>query len=481
MIGGVVVEVQPGSIAESLDIRPGDVLLEINGHPLRDVLDVQFYAADEELELLLCRGDEEMLFQSERDYDVPLGLDFTSPTFDGLRRCRNRCDFCFVSQMPPGLRPSLYVRDDDYRYSVLYGNFITLTHLTREDWERLAEQRLSPLYVSVHATEPDLRRRLLGQVGIPDILPQIDRLADLGIAVHAQIVLIPGINDGVQLIRTLADLTERYPAVQSIGIVPVGLTGYHRGCCRLHTAEQAAAIIDQLRPLQAACRARHGLSLAYLADEWYLFTGLDVPADEGYDGYPQIENGIGLVRRFLEDSYRLQIAGCGLQISSCTLVCGTLIAPVMRQVAQETAAQSGCRIEVVPVVNQLFGETVTVSGLLGGEDVLLALQGHDLGETVLLPKTMFAARPAKDRPDRQGYIQSLSRFDSARPGFGNPLGASLDPLSRAGKGSAGTDRQSSVVRTLDDLTLQDLTEQLDRPVVMADLMSEIWGGSACAA
>lgn len=444
MSGGVVAAVERGSIAQALGIRRGDVLLEINGHPVRDVLDVQFYAADEELDLLVRRGQEELCLHAVRAYNVPLGLDFTAPTFDGLRRCENRCDFCFVAQMPPGLRHSLYIRDDDYRYSVLYGSFITLTRLSPEDWERFQEQRLSPLYVSVHVTEPDLRRQLLGRQDIPDILSQIDRLVALGIVVHAQIVLVPGVNDGAHLARSVADLSARYPAVCSIGVVPVGLTRYHRGRCSLYTPAQAEAIIEQIVPLQAAFRRQHGLSLVYLADEWYLLSGREVPPAETYDDYPQIENGIGLVRQFLDDSRQLaadlaRSASLSPRVGSCTLVCGTLIAPVLQEAAQDLEAHSGVRIEVVPVANRLFGETVTVSGLLAAEDVIAALRARDLGEIVFLPGAMFAEPPFEDARTAPGDLR-----DEARE------------------------------RTLDGLVVQDLEERLGRPVVTANWMSQVW-------
>lgn len=427
LCGGAVSAVEPGSIAAELHIRPGDVLVSINGRRLRDVLDVQFYTAEETLELLVRRGRQEFSVYAERDYDRPLGLDFTSPVFDHMRLCDNRCEFCFVAQMPPSnrhLRRSLYLRDDDYRYSVLYGSFITLTNLTQEDWQRIEEQRLAPLYISVHATEPDLRGRLLGRDGLPDILEQIDRLADLGIEMHTQIVLIPGLNDGAHLLRTVTDLAARYPAVQSIGIVPVGLTRYHRGLCRTFTPQEALAVIEQIKPLQKVYRKQHNSLLVYLADEWYLMTGTLIPSNEDYDDYPQIENGIGLVRQFLEDSRRLRIAADrGLRTTGCTLVCGVSIAPVIQAEARKLAEKTGIQFGLAPVVNQLFGETVTVSGLLGGEEVIAALQGRELGKVVCLPRAMF---------DEAGE------------------------------------------RTLDDLTMADLAVRLGRPVIAAGLMSEVW-------
>jgi putative radical SAM enzyme (TIGR03279 family) len=431
MSGGTISSVAPGSVGAAIGLRAGDVLLEINGHPLRDVLDVQFYAADEALELVVRRGAQEIVYEVERDYGRPLGLDFATPTFDGMRRCRNRCEFCFVQQMPPGLRPSLYVKDDDYRYSVLYGSYITLTNLTEEDWARLAEQRLSPLYVSVHATDPDLRNKLLGMKGIPDVLAQIDRLAELGIVMHAQIVLIPGLNDGQQLVRTVSELAARHPAVQSIGVVPVGLTRYHRGRCQRYTPAGARAILDLLSPMQHAYQSGYGRTLLYLADEWYVLADRPVPPDEAYDDYPQLENGIGLVRQFLDDYAALDVRAGRPQGSRYTLACGTLIAPVLREVAVDLRERSGVTLEIVPAVNHSFGETVTVSGLLTGADVLAALEGREIGEAVFVPGAMFTAY----MPDHQ---------------------------------DGGT------LRTLDDQSPDDLAGVLGRPVVVASCMSEVW-------
>jgi len=392
-MGGMIASVEPGSIAEEIGLRAGDEVMAINGHPLRDVIDYQFYGAEESLEVLVRQNDEDVIYEVERDYGDDLGIEFTTHTFDGLRTCHNHCPFCYLKGMPPGLRPSLYVPDDDYRLSFLFGNFVTLTNLGESDWDRLAEQRLSPLYVSVHTTDPPLRRRMLGNSSAPDVLAQLRRLAALGIQVHAQIVLVPGWNDGDHLALSVADLAALYPAVQSIAIVPVGLTRYQRGRLRPYTSGEAREVLAQIALWQADFRRRYGVTLVYPADEWYLLAGQSVPAAENYDGFPQIENGVGLVRRFL-DEWR-DVSSSGLRgpgsLGGLTVVCGTMIAPVMRQVMGELAALTGTTVEVVPVVNEFFGETVTVSGLLTGQDVIAGLRGRSLGELTLLPRAMFDA------------------------------------------------------------------------------------------
>jgi len=379
MPGGLIVRVSSGSLAERLGLQPGDELLAIDDHLLRDVIDVRFYSAKERLTLRVCRRGKEMALGVERRYDEPLGLEFARPTFDtAIRRCNNRCDFCFVEQMPAGLRRSLYVKDDDYRHSFLFGNYVTLTNMTEADWERIGEQRLSPLYVSVHATDLAARRRLLHNPTAPDVMAQLRRLAEAGIEAHTQIVLVPGLNDGEQLERSIGHLAELYPAVRSVSVVPVGLTRFHRGGCRLYTPEEVRTVVEQVVAWQAKLRARLGVNFAYLSDEWYLRLGNKVPPAEAYDGLELGENGVGLVRRFLD-----RTASGRRRMANGTLVTGTLFAPVLRQVTAGLAD-----IEVVPVVNRFFGETVTVAGLLTAQDVVQQVQTRGL-DTVVLPASMF--------------------------------------------------------------------------------------------
>jgi len=358
--------------------------LTINDHPLRDVIDVRFYGADEALTFQARRGDTVFTAQVEREVGVPLGLEFARPTFDtDIRRCNNRCDFCFVAQMPAGLRRSLYVRDDDYRHSFLFGSYVTLTNLSEEDWQRIGEQRLSPLYVSVHATEVGLRRRFLRNPDAPDVMDQLRRLAQMGIEVHAQIVVVPGLNDGPHLDRSIDDLAGLHPAVRSVSVVPVGLTRFHQGGCRLPTLDEVRAVLDQVSRWQQRLLPRLGVRFAYLSDEWYLRLGEEVPSLEAYDGLDLTENGVGLVRGFLEAARR----GRGIEVAnqrSATLVTGELFAPVLRDAVARRAG-----FEVVAVVNRFFGDTVTVAGLLTAQDVIEQLGERPLRDTVVLPAAMF--------------------------------------------------------------------------------------------
>ncbi|MBN1954720.1 MAG: DUF512 domain-containing protein [Anaerolineae bacterium] len=391
MPGGRVTRVARGSLAARIGLQPGDELVAIDDAPLRDVIDVQYYAAKDQLSLHVRRGEQEQTLAARRRYGEPLGIEFDRPTFDtDIRRCNNHCEFCFVAQMPPGLRRSLYVKDDDYRHSFLFGNYVTLTNLDEADWQRIAEQHLSPLHVSVHATEPELRRQLLHNAAAPEVMGQLRRLAALGIEAHAQLVLLPGLNDGPHLERSLDDLATLYPALRSVSAVPVGLTRFHRGGCRVHTLAEMRATFEQVKRRQEQFLARWGVHFAYLSDEWYLRLGEHVPPTEAYDGLDLTENGVGLVRQFLGSRFQVSGFRATLNLKSetlrleTTLVTGQLFAPTL---CQATAHLPG--VEVVPIANHFFGETVTVAGLLTTQDVIEQLGGRPLGQRIVLPAAMF--------------------------------------------------------------------------------------------
>ncbi len=407
--GGRIAAVAPGGLGAQLGLEPGDRLLAIDGEPVCDWVDYRFRIAGEAVELLIRRRDgEEWLLEVEKDYDDDLGVRFEEDLFDGLKRCHNACLFCFLDQMPQGLRPSLYLPDDDYRLSFMHGNFITLTNLREDDLRRIVAQRLSPLYVSVHATNPEVRRHLMRNRRSGRVMDDLRRLAGAGIALHCQLVLCPGINDGPELDRSIADLTGLGEAVRSIAAVPVGLTRHRLGLPRLRpfSAEEAAAVVDQVEDWQARLRPRTGRGVVHAADEFYVLAGRTVPPAASYDDFPQLENGIGLLRLFT-DEFREALAdgrfGTGARTRRVTVVTGRSAAPTLELLAREDGLHA--RVRIFPVDNDFFGRTVTVAGLLTGEDIIAQLRaarerGEDLGEAVLLPRVVVREGDGRFLDDR---------------------------------------------------------------------------------
>jgi putative radical SAM enzyme (TIGR03279 family) len=388
----LITTVEPHSVAARARLRPGDRLLALNDAPLRDIIDVQIHSAEPELTFLVEREGQQLERHVQRRYGEPLGLDFAEALFDGkIRTCRNACDFCFVAQMAPGLRSPLYVKDDDFRLSFLHGNYITLTNLDEADWERIEEQYLSPLYVSVHATEPDVRIGLMHNPRAGEIMAQLERLADIGIEVHTQAVLMPGRNDGPHLDRTIADLASLYPDVVDLSVVPVGLTRWHDPRLRPYTDDEAAAVLAQTLAWQARLREESDAGFVYPSDEWFLRAGKPLPDLAGYDGLlpALIENGVGMVRLFLDRWPELQQALVQAGGPRQTWVTGALFAPVLRERAAAFTAVTGIDAEVVAVANHAFGKTVTVAGLLTGEDIVAALREQDSEGVIVLPEELF--------------------------------------------------------------------------------------------
>ncbi len=399
--GGVVDAVREGSIAERAGLRIGDRIRSIDGRRLRDAVDFQFMAAEDVIELEVVRDASAMRLEIEKHPDEDLGLDFQDAAFDGVRTCNNSCFFCFLKGNPKGMRKTLYVKDDDYRLSFFHGNFVTLTNLTDDDWARIGEQRLSPLNVSVHATEVELRRYLLGNREAPDICAQLRRLGAMGIEANTQVVLCPGVNDGAALDRTIEDLAGLYPTVQTISVVPVGATmtaeeritrGVHGDEVDACTPEFARGVIGQMTPYQRRFRREVGKTLLYLADEYYLTAGAALPASARYDGFAQFENGIGMTRSLVEDWKRAKRAllrngnARTSDVRRMTLVCGTLIAPLLSEIAQGFSGVTGIDVRVRAVENRFFGPRVNVSGLLTSRDLIDALRGEELGDLVVMPR-----------------------------------------------------------------------------------------------
>lgn len=388
--GLVVRKVLPGSIAAMLPIEPGDRLLAINGYPLQDVLDYRFHACDEEITLrVLKKGGEEKIYELEKEFDEDLGLFFAGEGLEPLRRCQNRCLFCFVDQMPPGMRPTLYFKDDDYRLSFLHGNFITLTNLREADFRRIGALRLSPLYVSVHTTNPPLREKMLGHRRAGHIMEQLKRLCEMGVEVHTQIVLCPGLNDGRELQRTLHDLLSLRPAVRSVAVVPVGLTRYRMGLYPLRhfSPQEAALVLEEVHRWQERCLSLWGQAVVYASDEFYLLAGEEVPPAWRYDDFPQTGNGVGLVRLFADEWAGLlrRLPRALKRGRSLTLVTGELAAGLLGRVVERLNGIKNLRVDLAVVANRFFGDKVTVAGLLTGRDICEALRGRELGEMVVLP------------------------------------------------------------------------------------------------
>ncbi len=445
--GGVVDAVRPGSLAADAGIRAGDRITAIDGHVLNDAVDFQFYAAEESIVLDVVRGEAELRVAIDKHPDEDLGVDFQQAAFDGMNICNNSCFFCFLKGNPKGMRKTLYVKDDDYRLSFFHGNFVTLTNLDDADWRRLEEQRLSPINVSVHATDVDLRRYLLGNKTAPDICEQLRRLGDLGIVANTQVVLCPGVNDGPALDQTIENLAALYPTVQTISIVPVGATtvaeerierGAHTNEVEGCTPPYARAIVEQVAPYQRRFRGAHGTTLVYLADEYYLSSGLPLPTAPHYDGFAQYENGIGMTRSLLEDWSRtkrayarqrprsetkrsstaavlpptlgsqglardnapLVSAATSSDIRNISFVCATLIAPTLQRIADEFATMTGIETRVQAVENTFFGARVNVSGLLVAADIERALCGREPTDLVVLPRYSLDYTGARFLDDR---------------------------------------------------------------------------------
>ncbi|MGE0161043.1 MAG: DUF512 domain-containing protein [Gemmatimonadales bacterium] len=379
-----IADIEAGSIADELSLEIGSRIVRINGEPVRDGIDLTFLLADERIELeATSPAGETVVYSFDRDPGEPIGI---VPAPDTIRECANKCVFCFIDGNPAGARDPLWLRDDDFRLSFTYGSYVTLTNLGPKGLRRLVEQRISPLYVSVHATEPEVRERLLVNDRAGLIMEQLRELLDGGLEVHTQVVLCPEWNDGAHLGRTIEDLWQLGPQVRSLSIVPVGLTRYNLNRpVRLLRADEARAVIERVDEARARGLEERGVGWCYAADEMYLTAELPIPDEAYYDDGALHENGVGQIRKFVQDFERGLADVPRLEGRRVRLVTGASMAPFLRERAPRLARGTGAAVEVVEVVNDYFGETVTVAGLLGGRDILRALDQGRAGDVILLP------------------------------------------------------------------------------------------------
>ncbi len=400
--GVLVAAVAPDSPAGAAGLRPGDRLLTVNGAAVRDVIDLRYQSAEGSLRLT-WRDAEGRVRRAALTLAPGEGLGVEAGPFT-IRACGNRCVFCFVHQNPRGMRRGLYFKDEDYRMSFLAGHYITLTNLTQTDLDRIVSQRLSPLYVSVHATEVALRNRILGNPRAPDPLPLLRRLAASRITLHCQVVVCPGLNDGPHLARTVADLADLHPAVATVALVPVGLTARREGLPSLTPATPADArdLIATAGSWQPAFRRRLGTRFVFPSDEFFLLADVPVPGTAYYEGFPLRENGVGMVRHFLREAGKLlRRLPARLPIPRhVTAVTGELAAPVLAPVIERLNGVGGLRVQAAVVPNTFYGGTISAAGLLTGGDILKALKSRHLGEAIFLPEVCF-------RHDRDVFLDDL--------------------------------------------------------------------------
>lgn len=388
-----ITSIHPGSIAEELELEIGDVLLAINGNEVKDIIDYKFLIADEYVEVDIQKPDGEVwTYEVEKEYDENLGVDFESSIMDQARSCSNKCIFCFIDQLPPGMRETMYFKDDDSRLSFLQGNFVTLTNMKDSDIDRIIKYRISPINISVHTTDPELRKKMLNNRFAGNIYERLQKLAAADITMNCQIVCVPGVNNGPELLKTVEDLYKLYPAVQNVAAVPVGSTKFREGLYNitLYNGKTAKEEIDNIKALQQKYIKEIGTPFIRLSDEFYVLSGEKIPAAEFYSGFDQIEDGIGMIR-FLRDSIESTLPNLRKDITGDFIFAtGVLAYDEITGMAEAIMAKNNkIRIRVKKIINRFFGETITVAGLLTGGDIIKQLK-EDLGPgKLILPVNML--------------------------------------------------------------------------------------------
>ena len=390
----IVKSVAAGSIAEELDIEPGDILLRINGNEIKDVFDYHYLVNDEYLELLILKQNgEEWELEIEKEYQEDLGIEFVEGLMDKYRTCRNKCIFCFIDQNPKDMRETIYFKDDDSRLSFLQGNYITLTNMSDEDIDRIILYKLAPINISVHTTNKELRCKMLNNRFAGEALDKIKKLYENGIEMNSQIVLCKGYNDGIELDRSIEDLSNYLPYMRSLSVVPIGLTKYRDNLAQVEkfTKEDAIQVLEQIHSWQERIKERYGSRFVFASDEWYITAGLPIPDADYYEGYGQIENGVGMVRSLIEEVHdyleEVQDNKAARKISMAT---GKLAAPFIEQLAKKvTTKYTKVEVNVYAIENEFFGKDITVAGLLTGQDIIKQLRGKELGEYLILPSVLL--------------------------------------------------------------------------------------------
>ena len=421
-----ITHVSAGSRAEAVGIKAGDNLISINGREISDVLDYRFFLAEKSVTLKLSRGGSDFEVSIKKQQYDDIGLDFETPLMDKKHSCENKCVFCFIDQLPRGMRKTLYFKDDDSRLSFLHGNYITLTNLHDKDIDRIIEMHISPVNVSVHTTNPELRVKMMHNKRAGEVLSYLDRLADAGISLCGQIVLCKGLNDGEELDRSMRDLSKLFPAMQSVSIVPAGLTRFREKLYPLEgfSKEESAAVIAQVDAFAKEFEEKNGSRMFFCSDEFYLKAELPLPNEDYYEGYPQIENGVGMITSLLTefkseldylDEY-LENYKAPRHVSIAT---GVAAYDTIKSMAVDLEAQiEGLQIDVYKIINHFFGETITVSGLLTGKDISEQLSGKYLGDLLLFPSNAL-------RSDGDLFLDDMSPEDLSEK-LGTPVAPSRD-------------------------------------------------------
>ena len=390
----VIASVEPGSIADELELEAGDILLEINGNKIEDVFDYHYLMNEEYVELLIRKGDgEEWELEIEKEFEEDLGVTFENGMMDDYRHCTNKCIFCFIDQMPPGMRETLYFKDDDTRLSFLQGNYVTLTNLKEKDVEKIIKYKLSPINISFQTTNPELRCKMLHNRFAGESLRIVDRLVEAGITINGQIVLCKNWNDGEELERSMRDLYQYLPDLQSVSVVPVGLSKFREGLEPLEpfTKEDAKNVIAQIEKWQEKAFEEFGLHFIHASDEWYLLAEEELPKEESYDGYLQLENGVGMLRLLQTEFLDALAEQTGDTVKrKVSIATGKLAAPFISKLMEDmTSKYTETEVNVYDITNEFFGEKITVAGLITGQDLKKQLKNQDLGEKLLLPCHML--------------------------------------------------------------------------------------------